>query len=135
MPPPVSSPQGAQAGPSLPRPIPGAGRRSRAATAAAPQPGGAPAGDEVEVIDLTGSPEVEILHSTVRPAPRPLKRPRISPAKQAFMAAAAAHSASAARAAAAAPLQPSSPRGPKCGICLEPMGSDTGRQMWAGSCG
>ena len=96
--------------------------------------------EEVEIIDLTsdnpylGSPEIEIIASTVRPAPRAYKRARVSPTKQAFLAVQAAQQAAAAKAL-AQPQEPPSPKGPKCGICLEPMGNGTDRQMWAGGCG
>jgi hypothetical protein len=90
--------------------------------------------DSDGVIDLTGSPEIEIVSSNLPPVPRPPKRPRVaSPGNKNK-----ALRTSAAAAAAAEPSAlecPPSPKGPKCGICLEVMGGNTDRTMMAGNCG
>jgi hypothetical protein len=113
----------------------GAGRATSGRAIPQPQGGGGrsrpaegPAGEEI--IDLTGSPDMEILSSTVARAPRLFKRPRISPSKHALLL--QALQSQAAGPPPAAP--PPEPPGPKCGICLDPMGGD-GRAMAAGTCG
>ena len=81
-----------------------------------------------DVIDLTGSPEIEIISSNLPPvAPRPAKRPRHSPNK--------AIRTTAPPPPPPPPEAPASPKGPHCGICLEPMGGNTDRPMMAGTCG
>lgn len=91
--------------------------------------------NEVEVIDLTSSsPELEIVSSTVVPAPKEVKRPRLSPGKQQLVAHAVQQQLAAAQAP-PPPTAPESPKGPKCGICLELMGGNSSKQMWAPSCG
>jgi len=89
--------------------------------------------EDSEVIDLTGSPEIEIISSNLPPVPRPRKRPRYSPQNKVIKTTAA--TAPAIDHLPPPPAAPPSPRGPKCGICLEAMGGNTDRPMMAGSCG
>ena len=82
-----------------------------------------PPGHRRDSVDFGAQPDIEILSST-----QPLKkRPRMSPSKQALLNAALAPRPP--------PPPDPEPPGPKCGICFEPMGSSTERQMWAGNCG
>ncbi|KAL4523165.1 hypothetical protein Ndes2526B_g07970 [Nannochloris sp. 'desiccata'] len=94
---------------------------------------------ESEFIDLTGSPEIEIISSNLPSVPRPTKRPRYSPQNKAIRTSVATTTAQAVGRLLppppAPPASPPSPRGPKCGICLEAMGGNTDRPMMAGSCG
>jgi hypothetical protein len=87
-----------------------------------------------EVIDLTGSPEIEIISSNLPPVPRPAKRLRTSPHTKNIRTSATVLPPSVPQPA-APPASPPSPRGPKCGICLETMGGNTDRPMMAGPCG
>jgi hypothetical protein len=77
-----------------------------------------------EVVDLTGTPDLEVVSSTVA---RAAKRPRATPRAAARRAPPAP--------APAPPPPPAEPPGPKCGICMEAMGGGAPLRMWAGPCG
>ena len=80
--------------------------------------------DEVEIIDLTQSSDVEMAPDRVEKAPRFFKRPR--PDQVALPPPEAARQSSIALS------QPG--MGPKCGICWETMSTD-GKSLIAGPCG
>lgn len=84
--------------------------------------------DNLEVIDLTEGPDVEIISSSVQKSkPRLFKRPRAFSEQALPVLKKSAMSVQ-------RPAEPESPKGPKCGICLEKMGS-SGKNMVAGPCG
>lgn len=94
-----------------------------------------------DVIDLTGEPELEVLSSTVKPTPRKFvaKKRKMDELVGGDRNASGrpileSHRLDQDAAAISPPKEPEK-KNPVCGICLEPMGTNTERPMMAGNCG